>query len=419
MQEQRVIQAYDCAKERFMELGVDVEAAIEKTDAIPLSMQCWQGDDVIGFDGSGALSGGLATTGNYPGRARTAEELRGDMDLALKLIPGAKKVNLHACYAEKNGKAIDRDAYTVEQFSNWLSWAEERGLGLDFNPTFFSHPMMDGDFSLASPKQEVRRFWIEHGKRCREIGLAFASKLKQPCVVNFWMPDGFKDVAVNTALPRQRMMESLDEIFAVDIDQRLVPCALESKLFGVGVESYTVASHEFALGYAIQNKLLYCLDAGHFHPTEYISAKISAVLCSVERLLLHVSRGVRWDSDHVILLDDELQRIMDEVVWNGFEERVFIGLDYFDASINRIAAWVIGMRNARKAILSAALAPCKTLQTLEATGDLTGRLALLEDRKSLPWGAVWDYYCLKRGIAQDGEWLPQVKAYEADVLSKR
>lgn len=419
MREKDILQAYESAKACYAELGVDVEAAMAKADAIPISMQCWQGDDVIGFEGADSLTGGIATTGNYPGRARNGEELRADMDAALALIPGRVKVNLHACYAEKKGKRVDRDAYTVEQFEAWLAWAGERGLGLDFNPTYFSHPMMDGDFSLASPKPGVRRFWIEHGKRCREIGLAFAEKLGQPCMVNFWMPDGYKDTCVNSALPRRRMAEALDEIFAADIDKRLAPCALESKLFGVGVESYTVASHEFALGYAIRHGLAYCLDAGHFHPTEYVSAKLSAILCSLDTVLLHVSRGVRWDSDHIVALDDELQRIMDEVVWNGYEKRVFIGLDYFDASVNRVAAWVIGMRNARKALLCAALAPYEKLRALEEEGDLTGRLALLEARKSMPWGPVWAYYCLRRETPGDTDWLARVRAYEAGALAAR
>lgn len=414
-----ILKSYECAKEHYARAGVDVEAAIGKTDSIPVSMNCWQGDDVIGFDGVGELTGGIATTGNYPGRARTADELRADIVTALKLIPGEVKLNLHACYAEKNGKKVDRDEYAVEEFSSWLDWAKDIKIGLDFNPTYFSHPMMDGDFSLASPKPDVRRFWVEHGKRCREIGLEFAKALKKPCVVNYWMPDGYKDTCADTVLPRERMMASLDEIFRDNIDKTLVPCALESKLFGVGVESYTVASHEFSVGYAIKNGLTYCLDAGHFHPTETISAKISALLCSLESLLLHVSRGVRWDSDHVIALDDELQRIMDEVVWNNFENRVFIGLDYFDASINRIAAWAIGMRNARKALLCALLAPYNKLRELEKDGDYTSRFALLEERKSMPWGAVWAYYCMTKGVPADAGWLSKVKDYEEKVLSAR
>ncbi len=419
MKEQLILQGFAYAKEQYAQLGVDVEAAMKRADAIPVSMHCWQGDDVIGFDGSDSLTGGIQTTGNYPGRARTPEELRADVDKALSLIPGTTKLNLHACYAEKNGKAVDRDGYTVEQFQPWVDWAKERGLGLDFNPTFFSHPRMDEDFSLSSFDEDTRKFWVEHGKRCREIGKAFYEQLGKPCVINYWMPDGYKDVCADTAAHRQLMTESLDEIFAdKSISDSQVPCAIESKLFGVGVESYTVASHEYALGYAIKHNKLYCLDSGHFHPTEVISAKISAVLQFIDQALLHVSRGIRWDSDHVIALDDELQRIMDEVVCNNYDHRVFIGLDYFDASINRVAAWTIGMRNARKALLSACLAPMDAIKKAERDRDFTRRLALQEERKTLPMGAVWDYYCLQKGVPT-GSWMDTVTAYEKEVLSKR
>jgi L-rhamnose isomerase len=335
------------------------------------------------------------------------------------LIPGRTKLNLHACYAEKNGKKVDRDTYTIDEFQSWVDWAKENGLGLDFNPTFFSHPNMDGNFSLSSFDEGVRKFWIEHGIRCREIALEMAKALGQPCVVNYWMPDGYKDVCADTVAHRDLMTQSLDAIFAPAIDETLAPCALESKLFGVGVESYTVASHEYSYGYAVKNKKVYTLDAGHFHPTEVISAKISACLQFIDKCLLHVSRGVRWDSDHVITWDDELQRIMDEIVQNGLQERVYIGLDYFDASINRIACWAIGMRNARKALLSAALAPAAAVRAAEHSGDLTSRLALQEERKTLPVGAVWDYYCLTRSVPLGKDWLGQVKKYETDILSKR
>jgi L-rhamnose isomerase len=412
-------QAFDFAKEQYASYGVDVEAAIARADAIPVSMHCWQGDDVIGFDGSDSLSGGIQTTGNYPGRARTPEELRADIDKAITLIPGRTKLNLHACYAEKAEKAVDRDAYTVSEFSGWLDWAKAGKIGLDFNPTYFSHPMMDGDFSLSSFDEKKRRFWVEHGKRCLEIAGAFAKGTGQPCTVNFWMPDGYKDTCADTAKRREIMTKSLDEIFATAYDSKNVLASVESKLFGLGVESHTVASHEYSLGYAISRNLLYTLDAGHFHPTEVISAKISAVLQFVDQILLHVSRGVRWDSDHVITLDDELQRIMDEIVWNNYEKRVFIGLDYFDASINRIAAWAVGMRNARKAILNACLAPVESIRAAEYAGDYTTRLARLEDRKTLPFGLIWAYYCESRGVAPDGLWLDDVKSYERNVLSKR
>lgn len=418
MKEELILKGYEYAKAQYAAQGVDVDAAIAKADAIPVSMHCWQGDDVIGFDGSDSLSGGIQTTGNYPGRARTADELRADIAFVRTMIPGATKLNLHASYAEKNGKQVDRDAYTIDLFQNWVDFVKEQKIGLDFNPTYFAHPKMDGDFSLSSTNPAIRKFWIEHGKRCREIGLEFAKQLNQPCAINFWMPDGYKDVCADTKLHRDLMIDSLDQIFAEDIDRKLVPCGLESKLFGVGVESYTVASHEFSYGYAIKNGLLYTLDAGHFHPTEVISAKLTACLPFLEGIILHVSRPVRWDSDHVILLDDEIQRIMDEVILNNYQDRTFIALDYFDASINRVAAWAVGMRNARKAILSACLAPA-SIRDAEHKGDLTSRLALMEERKTLPFGAIWDYYCMKQDAGVGTDWLAKVKQYETDVLSKR
>ena len=415
MKEELILKGYEYAKAQY---AAQVDAAIAKADAIPVSMHCWQGDDVIGFDGSDSLSGGIQTTGNYPGRARTADELRADIAFVRTMIPGATKLNLHASYAEKNGKQVDRDAYTIDLFQNWVDFAKEQKIGLDFNPTYFAHPKMDGDFSLSSTNPAIRKFWIEHGKRCREIGLEFAKQLNQPCAINFWMPDGYKDVCADTKLHRDLMIDSLDQIFAEDIDRKLVPCGLESKLFGVGVESYTVASHEFSYGYAVKNGLLYTLDAGHFHPTEVISAKLTACLPFLEGIILHVSRPVRWDSDHVILLDDEIQRIMDEVILNNYQDRTFIALDYFDASINRVAAWAVGMRNARKAILSACLAPA-SIRDAEHKGDLTSRLALMEERKTLPFGAIWDYYCMKQDAGVGTDWLAKVKQYETDVLSKR
>ena len=419
MNEKRSLQALELAKEQYAAVGVDIEAAMMRADAIPLSMHCWQGDDLIGSDGSDSLSGGIQTTGNYPGRARTPEELRADIDKTISLIPGKTKLNLHACYPEKNGKTVDRDAYGIAEFSGWLDWAKSGKIGLDFNPTYFSHRMMDGDFSLSSFDEKKRRFWVEHGKRCLEIAGAFAAGTGQPCTVNFWMPDGYKDTCADTAKRREIMTKSLDEIFATPYDKKNVLASVESKLFGLGLESYTVASHEYSLGYAISRNVLYTLDAGHFHPTEVISAKISAVLQFVDRILLHVSRGVRWDSDHVITLDDELQRIMDEIIWNNYDQRVLIGLDYFDASINRIAAWAVGMRNARKAILNACLAPVQDIRAAEYSGDYTERLVRLEDRKTLPFGLVWAYYCESRGVAPDGAWFSEVKTYERDVLSKR
>lgn len=418
--EKQVNAGYAYAKEIYAGVGVDIDKAMEIVAQIPVSMHCWQGDDVIGFEGSGELTGGIATTGNYPGRARTADEVRADMDTAMALIPGTKKVNLHASYAELGGKKIDRDAYTVAEFQNWVDWAVEKKIGLDFNPTYFSHPKAESGFTLASADKGVRDFWIEHGKRCREIGEEFAKATGKPCVINFWMPDGYKDTPADTASPRARMVQSLDAIMgAKNISKDLVQDAVESKLFGIGVESYTVGSHELMYGYALSRGIMYALDAGHFHPLEYISAKISAALQYMPRVLLHVSRGVRWDSDHVITLDDELQNIMNEIVYNDYTDRVAIALDYFDASINRVAAWVIGMRNAQKALLRALCTPEKAIRECEYNGDLTGRLALQEEAKTLPFSAVWDAYCMKQGVPVGEEWLRIVREYEKNVLSAR
>ena len=418
MKEALIIKGFEYAREQYEKVGIDVEKAIERADKIALSMHCWQGDDVVGFEGADTLTGGIAVTGNHPGRACTPIELREDIDQARKFIPGKTKLNLHACYAEKNGKKIDRDSYTLDEFRNWVEWAKQQGLGLDFNPTFFSHPKMDGNFSLSSFNEDTRRFWIEHGKRCHEIGLEFAKRLNEPCIINYWMPDGYKDNCADSVIRRKLMTTSLDAIFSEKADDTLVPCAVESKLFGVGIESYTVVSHEYALCYALSRNKLYCLDSGHFHPTETIASKISPLLLFMDTLLLHVSRGVRWDSDHVVTYGDELQQIMDEIIFNDFESRVFIGLDYFDASINRIAAWIIGMRNARKALLAASLAPISLIRKAEFEGDHTLRLALMEERKNLPVGAVWDYYCLTQDV-HGSEWIDMVKQYERRVLDLR
>jgi L-rhamnose isomerase len=419
MKEAKILQGYEYAREVYGELGVDVDAAIQKADNIPVSMHCWQGDDLIGFDGIGKLTGGIAATGSYPGRATTADELRRDIGLALEQIPGKTKLNLHSCYAELEGKKVDRDQYTVEHFSNWLYWAKDKKLGMDFNPTFFSHPRMDGDFSLSSRDESIRRFWIEHGKRCREIGCEFGKVLGQTCVVNYWMPDGYKDIPADTATHRELMTQSLDEIFQDKLDEKYVVEAVESKLFGLGVESYTVASHEYSLGYCISRNKVYCLDAGHFHPTECISEKISAVVQFLDKVLLHLSRGVRWDSDHVVVWDDELQKIMDEVISGGFENRVYIAQDYFDASINRIACWVIAMRNTRKALLKAVTDPRKAIKQAEINGDYTSRLALMEENKSLPFSLIWDYYCMTRDVPMGRQWIYNIKEYERKVLSMR
>lgn len=419
MNEKNIIKGYEYAKEVYGSHDIDIDAAIKKADSIPVTMHSWQGDDLIGFDGTGELSGGIEATGNYLGRARTADELRADIDKALTMIPGTMRVGIHSCQAETNGKKVDRDSYTIEMFKNWLDWAKSKDLKLDFNPTFFSHNMMDGNFSLASSDEDKRKFWIEHGKRCREIGEQFGKQLDTQCITNFWMPDGYKDNPADTLAPRLRMIESLNEIFSEKIDSKYEMDSLESKLFGLGIESYTVVSHEFALNYCTKNNKFVCLDAGHFHPTESIASKLTAICPFVDGVMLHVSRGVRWDSDHVVIWDDELQHIMEEIVFNGYEKKVHIGLDYFDASINRIAAWVIGARNSRKAILNVCLAPTEAIKKAQNYNDYTSILALHEENKSLPFAPVWDYYCMKSGIPVGDEWLKSVKNYEKTVLSLR
>ena len=417
--EQQVIAAYRLAQERFALLGVDTAEALERLARVSISMHCWQGDDVAGFESPEAgLSGGIAATGNYPGKARNAEELRRDLDTAYRLIPGRHRLNLHAIYAEP-GRRVERNALQPEHFAAWVDWARERGHGLDFNPTCFSHPLAAAGFTLSSADPGVRRFWIEHCIACRRIGAHFGRELGTPCVTNIWIPDGYKDAPADRLAPRQRLREALDDIFAEPLDRRYNLDAVEGKLFGLGSESYVVGSHEFYLGYAVQRGVLLCLDSGHYHPTEVISDKLSAVLLFLDEVLLHVSRGVRWDSDHVVTLSDELQAIALELVRGGFLERVHIGLDYFDASINRVAAWVIGMRNMQRALLMALLEPSAALRSLEGAGDTTARLALMEEQKGLPWGAVWDYFCLQQGVPIGARWLEEVKAYEATELARR
>lgn len=415
-----VDQAYSLARQQFAELGVDTDKALATLRSVPISLHCWQGDDVGGFENLGTgLTGGIQTTGNYPGKARTPEQLRADLDKAYSLIPGKHRLNLHALYAETGGKKVDRDALAPEHFTNWTSWAKSKGIGLDFNPSYFSHPLAADGFTLASRDEKKRKFWVEHGKACRRIGAYFGKELGNTCVTNVWIPDGMKDTPVDRKTPREILLKSLDELFADAIDPKLNLDAVEGKLFGIGAESYTVGMHEFYLGYAVKNKKLVCLDAGHYHPTENMADKISSVLCFLPEILLHVSRGVRWDSDHVVTLTDELRAIAEEIVRGGYLSRVHIGLDYFDASINRVAAWVIGTRNMIKALLLALLEPADKLRQLEAGGDYTSRLALLEELKTLPAGAVWDYYCKQQNVPVGSAWLADVKAYERDVLSKR
>ncbi len=421
MKTKSIEQAYRLARERYAALGVDSDAALASAARVPVSMHCWQGDDVGGFENAGgsALGDGLAVTGNYPGKARTPEQLRADFEQALALIPGTQRFNLHACYAEMNGRKVDRDALSAAQFKKWIDWARGLGIALDFNQTYFSHPLVKDGCTLTHPDKAIRQFWIEHGIRCREIGAAFGKALGKTCLTNLWIPDGMKDTPADRRGPRARLAEALDAIFAKRIDPKLNVDAVEPKLFGIGSESFVPGSHEFYLGYAVSRKKLLTLDAGHYHPTEGIADKISSVLQFLPEIALHVSRGVRWDSDHVVTLTDDLQAIAQEIVWGGYLDRVRIGLDYFDASINRIAAWVIGTRNLQKALLLALVAPLARLRTAELEGDYTTRLALLEDAKTLPFGAVWDYYCLQQEVPVGESWLAEVKRYERDVLSRR
>lgn len=415
-----VDRAYALARERYLALGVDPAAALARLATIPISLHCWQGDDVGGFENTGQeLGGGLAVTGNYPGKARTADELRADAAKAFSLIPGRHRFNLHAIYAETGGRTVERDRLGPEHFGRWVDWAKEQKLGLDFNPTYFAHRLATSGFTLAHADPAVRKFWIDHGIACRRIGAHFGKQLGTPCVTNVWIPDGFKDLPADRKAPRERLTKSLDELFAEPLDPRHNRDAVESKLFGIGSESYVVGSHEFYLGYAVTRKKLLCLDAGHFHPTEGIADKISSCLLYLAELLLHVSRGVRWDSDHVVILTDDLLMTAQEIVRGGFLDRVHIGLDFFDASINRIAAWVIGSRSMLKALLAALLEPTEKLREMEAAGDYTGRLALLEELKTLPAGAVWEYHCLAQGVPVGSAWAESVRAYDRDVLLKR
>ena len=411
---------YEEARKRYASYGIDTEKAIETLRNIPISINCWQGDDVIGFEkGAGALTGGIQTTGSYPGRARNAEELMADFSLAISMIPGRKRLNLHASYLITE-RETGRDTIEPEDFAPWVDYAKRHGLGLDFNPTFFSHPMVKENLTVSSPEKEVREFWIRHGIQSRKVAKYFADELGTHSVCNFWIPDGFKDTPADRLSPRLRLRDALDRIY----DGRLegVVDSLESKVFGIGVESFTVGSSEFYLGYAASHKdkgLCLLLDAGHYHPTEYISEKLSALLCTFDKVPLHVSRPVRWDSDHVIRLDDELREIAKEIVACNAIDRVLIGLDFFDASINRIAAWVIGTRNMQKALLIALLSPYRQMADMQDSYDYTGLLALSEELKALPWSEVWDEYLAREGVKGGIDWLDDVRAYESEVLMKR
>jgi L-rhamnose isomerase len=418
--EKAIIDAYNLAKEKYAGQGINTDKVLEALEKVSISLHCWQGDDVSGFENpDGQLTGGIQATGNYPGKARNAAELRADLDKALSLIPGTHRLNLHAIYLENNGEKIDRNEIEPKHFENWVKWAKAKGMGLDFNPTCFSHPLSADGFTLSHPDENVRNFWIDHVKASRRIGEYFGKELGTTCITNIWIPDGYKDIPVDRLAPRARLKDSLDKIFSEDINPDYNRDAIESKVFGIGSESYVVGSNEFYMGYAVQNDKMVCLDAGHFHPTEVISDKLSAVLLYTKEVLLHVSRPVRWDSDHVVVLNDELRNIAEELVRHNFLSRTHIGLDFFDASINRLAAWVIGTRNMIKALLIAMLEPYVELQKVELEGDWTSRLALMEELKTYPVGAIWDYYCMKKNVPVGEEWLKEVKAYEKEVLSKR
>lgn len=421
MKTQAIEKAYEIAKEQYVAIGVDTDAAMGKLKTVPVSMHCWQGDDVGGYEhvGGSQLTGGIQATGNYPGKAGTIDELRADIEKALSLIPGNHRLNLHASYLDNGGKFVDRNEVEPEHFQSWIDWAKGKLHGLDFNPTYFSHDKAADGFTLSHPDKAIRDFWIEHGIACRKIGAEMGKQLGTTTVTNFWIPDGYKDIPADRKGPRQRLADSLDRIFAEEIDSTIHLDAVESKLFGIGAESYTTGSHEFYMGYSVSRQKLLCLDAGHFHPTEVISDKISAVMEFLPGLLLHVSRPVRWDSDHVVILNDELCAIGRELVRSGRLEDIHIGLDFFDASINRIAAWVIGTRNMLKALLLAFLEPTDILDKAEAQMDYTKRLAVMEELKTQPFSAVWDQYCVKKGVPVGFAWFDEVKQYEKDVLSIR
>ncbi len=411
---------YEVARKFYEKWGIDVEKAIGQLQKVPISIHCWQGDDIGGFEAlKRELSGGIDVTGDYPGKARTPDELRADLEKALSLIPGKHRVNLHAIYAETNGKVVERDQIEPWHFKNWVDWAKRLGIGLDFNPTLFAHEMANDGLTLAHPDKGIRDFWIRHCIQSRKIGEYFGRELGFPALTNIWIPDGYKDIPSDRLTPRKRLKESLDQIFAVDIDEKYNVDSVESKLFGIGSEAYVVGSHEFYLAYALANNKVCLLDSGHFHPTEVVSNKISSILLFSDKLALHVSRPVRWDSDHVVIFDDELREIALELVRNDALTKVRIGLDFFDASINRIAAWVIGTRNMLKALLYALLMPNEHLKLLQDEGNFTERLALLEEFKMYPFGAVWDYYCKINDVPTGESWLDEVKAYETKVLSRR
>ena len=411
------ITRYESAKEIYSKLDIDTEVAIKTLNEIKISMHCWQGDDVGGFESNKELSGGIQTTGNYPGKANNPEQLMADIEKTLSLIPGKHRINLHASYAIFDGKPVDRDQLENKHFSKWVEFAKKYDLGLDFNPTFFSHPLSESA-TLSSEDEKIRAFWIEHGKRCIRISEYFAKELGTPTLMNIWIPDGYKDTPADRLAPRARLKDSLDQILSIEYDKTLVNIAVESKVFGIGMESYTVGSHEFYMNYAAKNDILCLLDNGHFHPTEKVSDKISSMLMFFDKVALHVTRPVRWDSDHVVILDDEIKEIAKEIIINGHEQTI-IGLDFFDASINRIAAWVIGMRNMQKALLIALLTPHQKLAQLQKDRKLTELLMLQEELKTLPFGDIWQELCNRSGIEASYKWFNEIDKYETEVLLKR
>ncbi|CCZ35048.1 l-rhamnose isomerase [Firmicutes bacterium CAG:646] len=411
---------YEEAKQMYAGLGVDTDKALETLKNIPISMHCWQGDDVTGFDHEGPLTGGIQATGDYPGKARTPEELMADIDKVLSLVPGKHKLNLHANYAIfENGEFVDRDKLEPKHFRKWVEFAKERGLGLDFNPTYFSHDKVKDGLTLSSPDEEIRRFWIDHGKACIRISQYFAEELGQPCTMNIWIPDGYKDIPADRLGPRARFKDSLDQILSINYDREKVLVCLESKVFGIGMESYTVGSSEFTMNYAAKNGILSLMDNGHYHPTEVVSDKIASLLLFSDKIALHVTRPVRWDSDHVVLFDDETREIAKEIVRNDALDRVLLALDFFDASINRISAWTVGMRNMQKALLYALLSPNKQMKEMQDQNRFTELMLLQEEVKTYPFGAVWDYFCESQGVPVRETWFEEVKKYEEEVLSFR
>lgn len=414
-------QSYDAARERYASVGVDTDAAIEKLKEVPVALHCWQGDDVTGFDHDGPLTGGIQTTGDYPGKARTPEELMADMDMALSLMPGKKKLNLHASYAIlRDGEHVDRDALGPEHFAAWVQFAKKRGMGIDFNPTFFSHEKAKDGLTLTSPDEEIRKFWIDHGKACIRISEYFAKETRIPCVMNIWIGDGYKDIPADRLGPRMRYKDSIEQILSEPYDKNLVKPCVESKVFGIGVESYTAGSAEFTLSFAATHEgCLPLMDNGHYHPTEYVYDKIPALLCFYPEIALHITRPVRWDSDHVVLFDDDTKEMAKEIVRCNALERVYMALDYFDASINRIAAWTVGFRSWQKALLQALCTPNGEMARLQDEKRMTELMILQENMKLYPFGAVWEEYCRQCGVAADDMWFADVKKYETEVLLKR